>query len=264
MSRLDHTKRFAAAHAVKPVDGAAGLGTLHGIGLGPGDPELLTVRAVRLITEAPVVAYFAKKGRRGNARTIVDSWLKPGVEELALDYPVTTEIPFADPAYVDALSAFYADSAERLAAILSAGRDVALVCEGDPLFYGSFMHLFARLEGRFPVRVTPGVSGMSGCWSACGLPITWGDDILTVLPGTLPEAELTERLGRTDAAVIMKLGSHFPKVRRALAAAGLTARAVYVERGTMAGEKVMPLAEKSDDCAPYFSLVLVAGQGRRP
>jgi precorrin-2/cobalt-factor-2 C20-methyltransferase len=264
MTRLDHTKRFAEAHAVRPVDGAAGLGTLHGIGLGPGDPELLTVRAVRLIAEAPVVAYFAKKGRRGNARAIVDPWLKPGVEELALDYPVTTEIPFTDPAYTDALSAFYADAAERLAAILSAGRDVALVCEGDPLFYGSFMHLFVRLEGRFPVKVTPGVSGMSGCWSTSGLPITWGDDVLTVLPGTLSEADLAARLKHTDAAVIMKLGSHFGKVRRALAAAGLADRAIYVERGTMPGEKVMRLAEKADDAAPYFSLILVAGNGRRP
>ncbi len=272
MMRIDPTMRFADASALGTDQTAAGadrsgevrLGTFHGIGLGPGDPELLTMRAVRLIRAAPVVAYFAKKGRRGNARTIVDQWLVAGVEELPLEYPVTTEIPFADRAYVDELAGFYAASAARIDEILASGRDVALVCEGDPMFYGSFMHLFIRLNGRFPVSVTPGVTGMSGCWSAAGQPITWGDDILTVLPGTLGEADLASRLAATDAAVIMKLGSNFAKVRRAIEAAGLTARAVYVERGTMAGEKIVALADKPDDAAPYFSLILIPGNGRRP
>jgi len=245
-------------------DAAVRVGTFHGIGLGPGDPELLTVRAVRLIAETPVIAYFAKKGRRGNARGIVGSWLAPGVEELPLEYPVTTEIPFNDPAYVDELARFYEAASASIATILSAGRDVALVCEGDPMFYGSFMHLYIRLVDRFRVRVTPGVTGMSGCWSAAGAPITWGDDILSVLPGTLPEADLVERLRSTDAAVIMKLGSNFAKVRRAIDAAGLTARAIYAERGTMAGEAIVKLADKPEDTAPYFSLILIPGNGRRP
>lgn len=239
-------------------------GTLHGVGLGPGDPELLTMRAVRLVQESPVVAFFAKKGRRGHARTIVDRWLQPGVRELPLYYPVTTEIAHADPAYNAALSDFYAEAASAVALELAAGRDVVLVCEGDPLFYGSFMHLYIRLKDRFRTAITPGVTGMSGCWTAAGQPITWGDDVLTVLPGTLPEADLTRRLATTDAAVIMKLGTNFPKVRAAVAAAGLLERAVYVERGTMAGETVLPLADKTDDSAPYFSLVLIPGNGRRP
>lgn len=239
-------------------------GTFHGIGLGPGDPELITVRAARLIAATPVVAYFAKKGRRGNARGIVDQWLAPGVEEMPLEYPVTTEIHFSKPEYVDELARFYEVSAARIGAILTSGRDVALVCEGDPMFYGSFMHLYIRLADRHRISVTPGVTGMSGCWSAAGSPITWGDDILSVLPGTLAEADLVARLGQTDAAVIMKLGSNFAKVRRAIDAAGLSARAIYVERGTMAGEKVQPLADKPDDTAPYFSLILIPGNGRRP
>lgn len=246
--------------ADRPVE----VGTLHGVGLGPGDPDLVTMKAVRLIQASPVVAYFAKAGRRGHARTIVDPWLAPGVSELPLHYPVTTEIPFADPAYVAEVGGFYDAAAARVAAELSGGRDVALVCEGDPMFYGSFMHLFVRLKDRYRVTVTPGVTGMSGCWASASLPITWGDDVLTVLPGTLPQDDLTRRLSETDAAVIMKLGSNFPKVRAAIAAAGLTARAVYVERGTMAGECVLPLAEKVDDRAPYFSLILIAGEGRRP
>ena len=244
------------------MSGAAG--RLMGIGLGPGDPELVTVKAVRLMQAAPVVAYFAKAGRRGHARTIAERWLTGVFEELPLAYPVTTEIPFDDPAYVAQMAAFYEASAQRIAAHLAAGRDVALLCEGDPLFYGSFMHLHIRLRGAFEVDIVPGVTGMSGCWTAAGAPMTWGDDILTVLPGTLPLEALTARLAASDAVVVMKIGRNFSKVREALAAAGLLHRAIYVERGTQAGEVVMPLADKLDSAAPYFSMVLVPGNGRRP
>jgi precorrin-2/cobalt-factor-2 C20-methyltransferase len=246
----------------KPM--AVTTGCLHGVGIGPGDPELLTVKAVRLIEASPVIAYFAKAGRRGNARGIVEPWLKPHHEEMPLSYPVTTEIHFQDPSYVSQLGSFYDEAAQAVAARLDAGQDVALLCEGDPLFYGSFMHLYVRLRGQYRTSVCPGVTGMSGCWTAAGAPITWGDDVLTVLPGTLSREALAERLAGTDAAVFMKLGQNFPKVRAVLAEAGLLDRAVYIERGTMPGEKVIPLAEKTDDAAPYFSIVIVPGQGRRP
>jgi precorrin-2/cobalt-factor-2 C20-methyltransferase len=240
-------------------------GTLHGIGVGPGDPELLTMRAVRLIGEARVVAYFAKKGRRGHARTIVDRWLEPACEELPLYYPMTTEVHFGDASYRREVGAFYDAAAEAIALRLEAGGDVALLCEGDPLFYGSFMHVFERLKESCRISICPGVSGMSGCWAAARAPITWGDDVLTVLPGTLDEAALVQRLSGTDAAVVMKLGSNFPKVRRAIEAAGLIDRAIYVERGTMAGERILPLTETApDEPAPYFSLICVPGRGRRP
>jgi precorrin-2/cobalt-factor-2 C20-methyltransferase len=238
-------------------------GQLYGIGVGPGDPELLTVRAVRLLQAAPIVAYFAKSGRRGNARTIADRWISASCEEVQLRYPVTTEIPFQDPAYISRIGCFYEHSAQAIAAHLERGRDVALLCEGDPFFYGSFMHIYVRLKQRFSVTVVPGVTGMSGCWTTAGTPITWGDDVLTVLPGTLPEATLAERLTASDAAVVMKLGQNFAKVRRAILVAGLMERAIYVERGTMAHEIVMPLKDKIDDEAPYFAMVLVPGNGRR-
>lgn len=239
-------------------------GTLHGVGVGPGDPELVTVRAARLIGSAPVLAYFAKKGRRGHARTIVEPYVRPDTEELPLHYPLTTEMSFADPLYVREVGGFYAEAAEALAIHLAAGRDVVLIAEGDPLFYGSFMHLYVRLRDRFPVRITPGVTGFSGCASAAGLPMTWGDDVLAVLPGTLAEEDLAARLEGADAAVIMKLGSNFPKVRRAIVSAGLAHRAIYIERGSMAGEIVLPLSDKTDDASPYFSLILIGGEGRRP
>lgn len=245
-------------------DGAATLGTLFGVGLGPGDPELVTIKAARLIGEAQVVAYFAKRGRPSHARAIAARYFAKGCEELALDYPVTTEIPFDAPEYVEALSRFYEESARRLAATLESGRDVALLCEGDPMFYGSFMHIFTRLERRFRVEICAGVSGMSGCFAAARQPMTWGDDVLTVLPATLDEDELARRLAGADAAVVMKLGSNFAKLRRALRRAGLIDRAVYVERGAMPGQKIMPLVEKTDDEAPYFSMALVPGRGRRP
>ncbi len=239
-------------------------GRLYGIGLGPGDPELLTLKALRLIQAAPVVSYFAKAGRRGNARAIVDQFMTGAAEEIPLYYPMTTEHAFDSPVYVSVLAEFYATAVATLSAHLDAGRDVALLAEGDPLFYGSFMHLYIRLRERYSATVVPGVTGMAGCWSVAGEPMTWGDDTMSVLPGTLPMAGLVEKLRATDAAVIMKLGRNFAKVREAVAEAGLLGRAIYVERGTMADELVMPLADKTDGKAPYFSLILIPGQGRRP
>ena len=239
-------------------------GRLYGIGLGPGDPELVTLKAARCLGAVPVVAYFCKKGRRGNARTIADGFMPGGCVELPLAYPVTTEIPVHHADYAACLAPFYTESAAVLAGHLEAGRDVALLCEGDPMFYGSFMHLYIRLRERFPVTIVPGVTGMSGCWTAAGLPMSWGDDVLTVLPGTLAQDQLRDKLMGSDASVIMKIGTNFPKVRAAIEAAGLMHEAIYVERGTMADETVIPLREKIGDKAPYFSIVLLPGHGRRP
>lgn len=239
-------------------------GRLIGVGVGPGDPGLLTLKAVDAIKAADVVAYFAKAGNASNARTIVAGHLTEGAEELPLLYPVTTEIPKEDAAYREAIGAFYDVSAKSVARHLDAGRDVAILSEGDPLFYGSYMHMHARLSQRYSTEVVAGVTGMSGCWSAIGTPMTQGDDVFTVLPGTLPEYELERRLADADAAVVMKIGRHLAKVRRALDRAGRLDRAIYVERGTMANASVMPLADKLDGCAPYFAIVLVPGWEQRP
>jgi len=237
-------------------------GRLIGVGVGPGDPGLLTLKAVDAIKAADVIAYFAKAGNTSNARTIVEGHLN-GATELPLLYPVTTEIPKEDTAYREAITVFYDSSAKTVAQHLDAGRDVAILSEGDPFFYGSYMHMHVRLSESYPTEVVAGVTGMSGCWSAIGTPMTQGDDVFTVLPGTLPEYELERRLADANAAVVMKIGRHLPKVRRALDRAGRLDRAIYVERGTMANASVMKLVDKLDGCAPYFAIVLVPGWEQR-
>ena len=239
-------------------------GTIFGLGLGPGEPDLMSVRADRLLRGARHVAYFRKAGKPGQARQIVAGMLAADVVEFPMEYPVTTEIPLDDPAYNDALGPFYADCARHLRALSDQGCDVVVLCEGDPFFYGSFMHLYTRLRETNPVQVVPAITGMSGAWTATGQPITWGDDVLTVLMGTLPEAELACHMADTDALVVMKIGRNIDKVRRALETAGRMDRAWLVEYATMPGQKVMRLAEVEGRVTPYFSIVLVHGQGRRP
>lgn len=231
-------------------------------GLGPGDPDLMSVRSDRLVRSATHIAYFRKKGYEGQARRIVDGMLRPDAIEFPMDYPVTTEIAVTDPDYNRQLAAFYDDWAEKLA-LLAGTETVLVLCEGDPFFYGSFMHLYTRLMGRVPVEVIPGITGMSGCWTATGAPITWGDDVLTVLTATLSEEALTARARDTDALVVMKIGRNLGKLRRALATAGRLQDAWLVERGTMPDQRVHRLTEAPDK-VPYFSICVVHGQGRRP
>lgn len=238
-------------------------GTVFGVGLGPGDPDLLSVRADRLVRNARHVAFFRKAGRKGQARQIVNGMLHPEAVEFPMEYPVTTEIPLDDPRYNQILSGFYADCVAHLAGLAATG-DVVVLCEGDPFFYGSFMHLYTRLQGVAPVQVVPGITGMSGAWTASGAPITWGDDVLSVLMATLPEAELTRRIADTDALVVMKIGRNIDKVRRALTDAGRMQDAWLVEHAAMPNQRVVPLHAAGDCVTPYFSIVLVHGQGRRP
>lgn len=237
-------------------------GRLYGLSLGPGDPELLTLKAARLLDSVPVVAYFAKRGSPSNARAIIAYRLRPGVVELPLLYPVTTEIPHKDPAYRAALNAFHDKAAADIAAHLNAGRDVAVASEGDALFYGSYMHIHVRLAHLFPTEVVPGITAMSGAWALAGLPIAQGDDVLTVLQGTLDEDTLAARLADTDAAVIMKLGRNLPRIRTALARTGRLDQALYAERVGTPAQRVLRLAERDASSAPYFALVLVPGWAR--
>ncbi len=240
------------------------VGKIICVGLGPGDPELMSVKADRLVRSAQHVAYFRKPGRKGQARTLVEGMLDQSAVEYPMEYPVTTEIPFDDPEYKTLLSHFYERWTDRLVELSRGGTDVIVLCEGDPFFYGSFMHLHCRLQGKVDLEIVPGITGMSGCWTATGHPITWGDDVLTVLMGTLNEDDLATRMAASDAIVVMKTGRNLPKVRNALTRAGRLDAAWVVEHGTMKKQKVCRLSDVSEAELPYFAIVLVHGQGRRP
>ena len=232
-------------------------GSLYGIGVGPGDPELMTLKALRLLQASEVVAYFAAPGRPGNARRIVDPHLRPGQRELRLEYPVTTEAVPIGTSYETLLVDFYDTGAKRVAELLDDDVDVALVCEGDPFFYGSYMYMHNRLADRYRTVVVPAVPSVLAGAAVLGAPLVCQDEVLCVLSGVLPGDEIEARLRTAGAAVIMKLGRNLPKVRDAVERAGLLDHARYVERATMATERVLPLAEVDPTSAPYFSMVVI-------
>ena len=239
-------------------------GTIYGVGLGPGAVDLLSVRADRLVRNTKHIAFFRKSGKAGHARQIAGPLLADDVIEFAMEYPVTTEIPLTDPSYNQFLSAFYEDCVTHIKSLSDAGHDVAVLCEGDPFFYGSFMHIYSRVVDDYPVEVVPAITGMSAAWTKTAMPITWGDDILTVLMGTLSLDDLTNRLCQTDAAVIMKIGKNLPKIIKALEQAGRLNEAMIVEYAAMKNEKLYQLTDYQQTSAPYFSIIILHGQGRRP
>jgi precorrin-2 C20-methyltransferase/precorrin-3B C17-methyltransferase len=234
-------------------------GRLFGVGVGPGDPELLTLKAARIVRAADVVAYHAAQHGRSNARAIVAGELRPEQIEVPLLYPVTTEVMMPAGGYDAAMRAFYDASAESLARHLDAGRDVAVLCEGDPFFYGSYMYVHDRLAHRYPTEVVPGVCSIMGASARLGTPLVRRDTELAVLPGTLSEEALADRFRDGAAYAVMKLGRNFAKVRRALQRAGALDRALYIERATMTNERVVPIADVDPQAVPYFSLVIVPG-----
>jgi precorrin-2 C20-methyltransferase/precorrin-3B C17-methyltransferase len=236
-----------------------GFGRLFGVGLGPGDPELVTVKAVRLIGAADVVAYHQGPRRQSNARRIAEPYLPDGVVEEVLEYPVTTGVTDHPGGYAGAMAEFYEECARRLTAHLVAGRDVVVLAEGDPFLYGSYMYLHDRLSDRFETQVVPGVPAFAAATAALQRPLARQSDVLTVLQGTLPRPELARRLADTDAAIIMKLGRTFRDVRAALEEAGRLADAWYVERASMSQERWLPAVEVDPDTVPYFSLIVVPG-----
>ena len=234
-------------------------GILWAVGVGPGDPELLTLKAARLLREATAVACFSGPGRPSNALAIAGAHVTAPV--VTFEYPVTTGSTDHPGGYDGAMTDFYDDAATRLRALLADG-DVVLLAEGDPLFYSTNMYLLDRLTD-LDCRIVPGVTSIQGATSAAATALCRHEDVVTILPGTLPEEELAWRLATSDAAVVMKLGRTFPKVRAALASAGLLERALYIERATWGDERVRPLAEVDPATVPYLSLVIVPGTDRR-
>lgn len=234
-------------------------GKLYGVGVGPGDPELLTLKALRLIKSAPVIAYHAAKGKKGNALTIIEQYLSPEQILVPLIYPVTTEKLPDHLDYEEVVSDFYSAITQTLAQHLDQGRDVVVIAEGDPFFYGSFMYIHDRLARRYQTEVVPGVCSVLGAAAVLGAPLCYRNQTLTILSGVMTHDELKQRLASTDSAAIMKLGKNLEKVRAVINELGLGDRALYVERATMENQRIVPLADvKTEDC-PYFSLILVPG-----
>ncbi|MCW2759583.1 MAG: cobI [Nocardioidaceae bacterium] len=232
------------------------------VGVGPGDPELVTLKAARLIAKADVVAYHAGVRKESHARRIVAHLIPDGTLEEELRYPVTTGVAAHPGGYAGAMADFYEEAAGRLAAHLEAGRLVVLLAEGDPLFYGSAMYMHDRLSERFPTEIVPGIPGFAAATALTATPLVRQTDVLTVLPGTLPEPELARRLADTDGAIIMKLGRTFPAVRNALEQAGRLDDALYVERASMTDQRWLPVADVDPASVPYFSLIVVPGDSR--
>jgi precorrin-2/cobalt-factor-2 C20-methyltransferase len=224
-------------------------GQLYGIGVGPGDPELLTLKALRLLRAAPVVAYPAPETGPSFARGIVAQWLDPGKREIAIRFPMR---PGPPPA------AIYDEAASRLAIVLDRGDDIAFLCQGDPLFYGSFAGIYVRLEPRYPVTIVPGVSSLTACAAAAGLPLVQRDAILSVIPATLAEDELTRRLAESEMAAVIKIGRHFAKLRRVLDGLGLLDHALYIERASLPNQRITPLAAVDAADVPYFAMALIS------
>lgn len=231
-------------------------GHLYGVGVGPGDPELVTVKAARLISAAHVVAFHSARHKRSVARRIAEPYLRDDQIEEQLVYPITTEETDHPGGYAGAIDDFYTECAQRLSAHLDAGRDVVVLSEGDPFFYGSYMHLHKRLAHRYPTTVVPGITSVNAAAAAIGRPLVEGNEVLTILPGTLPTQTLTEHLRRTDTAVVMKLGRTFPAVRDALRAAGHATDTSYVERVSTDMERTGLLDDIDPETVPYMSLVL--------
>ncbi|MEU6562810.1 precorrin-2 C(20)-methyltransferase [Nocardia nova] len=234
-------------------------GKLWGVGLGPGDPELVTVKAARVIESADVIAFHSARHGRSISRSIAAPYMRAGQLEEHLVYPVTTETTDHPGGYQGAIDEFYEQAAEVLAAHLAAGRTVALLAAGDPLFYSSYMHMHRRLADRFPAEIVPGITSVSAASAALGTPLVEGEQVLTVLPGTLPPDQLAARLADTDAAAIMKLGRTYPAVRQALSDSGRLSGAYYVERASTGRQRILPAAEVSDAEVPYFAITVVPG-----
>lgn len=223
-------------------------GTLYGVGLGPGAPDLMTLRAARLIGSADVIAYPTLAGAESFARAIAAELIPKNAREIAMDIPMSVARGPAQAAY-DA-------GAQQIREALRAGQDVICLCEGDPFFYGSFMYLFARLKGEFDVRVVPGVTSVTACAAEAGRPLVARNERLTVLPGPMDEADLRERIAGAEAVAIMKVGRHLPKIRAVIESLGLTDQATYVERATLPEQVVVPLSQAPEK-APYFSMILL-------
>lgn len=226
-------------------------GKLYGLGIGPGDPELLTLKAHRILTAVPVIAYPTMENGKVLARAIVAEFIRPDQIEIPMPLPFSVE---------RSSQPYYDLGAAQIAKHLRAGQDVAVLCEGEPMLYGTFMYLYNRLAAEFDTEVVPGISSTMASAAMLGAPITYRNDVLSIMPATLDADTLRDRLAVADAAVIIKLGRHFAKVKTILAELGLLERALYIERATQPNQRILPIATVDPDQVPYWALILIPSQ----
>lgn len=238
----------------------AKLGKLYGVGVGPGDPELITLKGLKAIKAADIIVYHQAAGKKSNALSIAECWLEDRQIHLPLIYPVTTETLADGEDYETLLGHFYNEITANIAQHLDSGKTITVLAEGDPLFYSSFMYIYDRLADIYETQIIPGITSISGAASALGVPLCYRNQSFSVLSGVLSKEALKARLSSGDAFAIMKLGRNLDKVRDALDETGLHSHALYIERATMATERTMPLSEVSSEHSPYFSLILVPGE----
>ena len=225
-------------------------GTLYGVGVGPGDPELMTVKAWRLISTADVIAYLCANGKDSTARDIAKPFIEKGTTEIAINMPMRVEREPGEEAYDKGAAA--------IAASLDSGKNVVMLCEGDPFFYGSFMYIFERLATKYKTIVVPGVTSITAAAAAIGQPLVGRNDMLKVLPATLPEDKLHFELATSQAVAIIKVGRHFGKVKLLLAELGLLSKATAVENATHHDQWIRPVETIEDDTLPYFTTIIVS------
>ena len=226
-------------------------GNLYGLGIGPGDPELLTLKAHRILTSVPVIAYPTMENGKVLARAIVADYIRP--EQIEVPMPLPFSVERSSQPYYDI-------AAEKIAEHLAAGRDVAVLCEGDPMLYGSFMYIFNRLSDRFHTEVIPGISSTFASAAMLGAPLTYRNDVLSIMPATLEADILRDRLAVADAAIIIKLGRHFAKIKLVLQELNLFERALYIERATLPNQVIKPIAEVDPTQVPYWAIVMIPSQ----
>ena len=224
-------------------------GILYGVGVGPGDPELMTVKAWRLISTAHVIAYLCANGKDSTARDIANPFIAEATSEIAIDMPMRLE---REPGEVA-----YDKGAAEIAAVLDAGKDVIMLCEGDPFFYGSFIYIFERLAKKYKTIVVPGVTSITAAAAAIGQPLAARNDMLKVLPATLPEDKLHFELATSQAVAIIKVGRHFGKVKLILAELGLLSKATAIENATRENQKITSVVDIEGDTLPYFTTIIV-------
>ena len=226
-------------------------GCLYGLGVGTGNPELITLKALRILQSVSVVAYPASETGNSFARSIVAEFLQDNQIEIPIVLPFKLE-KSAQP--------FYDKASQQLAEHLNNGRDVAVLCEGDPFFYGSFMYIYDRLSQKFNTEIVPGISSVMAGAAMIRIPLTYRNDVFMVVSGILSEEVLKEKLKVADAAVIIKLGKNFNQVKQVLQELGLIERAKYIENATRENQKILSINEVEAETVPYFSLIVIPSE----